>query len=329
MADADGRPGRHSFPTSVGDVKLQKGMWIWNTAQLILDSAQIDRFVSSATSINLTDVYLYVAPQWYNEKGSDLANFNAKVRASGMRVWALDGSVDYIDDMTAEESFMDGLRGLAEFNSIVEPTARFFGFQADIEPQDNEGHTGFFYNGVAESKLTEDQHIQRDILMHKWLNTMTRASAFLRSYNMPFGAAMPFWLHDYEGEPVTVPWGTGYAEDGSPARTCIMELIMPLLDEYVVMSYNTDPAIAAGRILQQVRYACAQTLEGNKAVRVLGSVETAKGAGKDVSYGDTPGKESRAAVLDDISIIEGTLRKYPAFRGMAIHHWAGWDELPV
>ncbi|KAK5126683.1 hypothetical protein LTR85_009617 [Meristemomyces frigidus] len=314
---------------SAGNMRLLKGMWIWNTAQLIVDNTQIDRFLSAAASINLTDVYLYVAPQWYNEKGPDIASFNARVNASGIRVWALDGEVDYIDDMTAEEKFMDGLRGLARFNSCVQPGARFHGFQADIEPQDNAGHEGYFHNGIPESKLTEEQHTQRDILMHKWLNVMTRASALLRSYELPFGAAMPFWLHDYEGEPVTVPWGSSYSDDGSPARTCIQDLIMPLLDEYVIMSYNTDPANAASRVLQQARYASAKALEGCKMPRVLGSLETERGAGRNVSYGDTPGKEFKTAVLNDIGTIEEMLQKYPAFHGMAIHHWAAWDKLPL
>ncbi|KAK6390798.1 hypothetical protein LTR65_005402 [Meristemomyces frigidus] len=305
---------------------MLKGMWIWNTAQLIVDDAQIDRFISSASSINLSDVYLYVAPQWYDEKGPDIANFNTRMNASGLRVWALDGDVNYIDDPTAQETFMDGLQGLVDFNNRVDFDARFHGFQADIEPQDIPGHEGYFHNDIPESQLTAEEHTQRDTHMQNWLDVLTRASTFLRSYELSFGAAMVFWLHDYDGEPVTVP---SQSSNGSITQPCIMDLIMPLVDEYVVMSYNTDPANAASRVSQQASFASAQAQQGAKMVRVLGAVETEQGVGGTVSYGDAPGKDSRGAVLEDMGTIENMLQQYPAFSGMSIHHWASWDEMPV
>lgn len=327
LFDAQSSPAHASGDAETTIPRLQKGMWIWNTAQLIIDGTRIDQLVGSAKAIHITDVYLYVAPGWYGDKGSDIASFNRKLTACGIRVWALDGDVSYIDNVTAEEGFVEGLQGLAAFNDRVEPNARFHGFQADIEPQDTAEHTGCFHNGVPESQLTQDQYTQRDILMHKWLNVLTRASALCHSYDMPFGAAMPFWLHDYEGEGVTVPW-VSISADRSSARTCVMDLIMPLVDEYVVMTYSTDPAAAVARILYQARYASAKALEGHKMPYVLGSVETAKGVRRNTLSGDVPGRTSKGAVLDGIATIEKTLRKYPAFAGMAIYHWASWADLP-
>ena len=139
---------------------------------------------------------------------------------------------------------------------------------------------------------------------------------------MPFGAAMPFWLHSYEGEPITLPW-----PNGPQPRRCVMDLIMPLVDEYIVMSYNTNPENAASRIHEQARYASSLLQSGSIVPRVLGSLETARDVGVNVSYGDTPDKQSKEAVLKDLNTIECSLEKYPAFSGMAIHHWAAWENL--
>jgi hypothetical protein len=177
-----------------------------------------------------------------------------------------------------------------------------------------------FHNGIAGSMLNAAQSTERSIVMHKWINILTRTGNLIHSFGLEYGVAMPFWLHDYEGQPITVYWSGG--------DTGVMDLIMPMVDEYVVMSYNTDPANAASRVLEQAKYATRQVSDGRKMPRVMGSVETARGVGRNVSYGDTPGKASKQIVLEDILAIEQPLRQHAAFGGMAIHHWAAWDALP-
>ncbi|KAK1048872.1 hypothetical protein LTR74_017430 [Friedmanniomyces endolithicus] len=106
--------------------------------------------------------------------------------------------------------------------------------------------------------------------------------------------------------------------------TCVMDLVMPCMDEYVVMSYNTDPAKAASRVLEQAKYATKFSLEDRRMPRVFARMETGKGVGRNTSYGDTPGKESKAAVLNDMLTIERTLQPLSAFGGVLVHHWAAW-----
>jgi len=324
-------PSPSGFPDSAGveDRPLTRGLWIRNTAALVVDDAQTQRLIDVAKTINVTDVYLYVAPGWYNEKGADIAKFNAKVTAAGIKVWALDGKINYIDNLTTDEAYMDGLRDLMKFNELVEPNSRFHGFQADIQPQDTAQHSGWFQNDVPESMLEPEQHTKRDILMHIWLNALTRSSAFMHSYDMPFGAAVPWWLHDCGGEPVTLPW-VSKTPEGMSERTCMMDLIMPLCDEYMVMSCVSDPAFAARRTLQQARHASVKEMEGHKMPRVLCSLDATKDAGICVPIGDPrnpPEKDARAAMLKHLAKMERTMQKYPAFSGIAIHDWCAWDEL--
>ncbi|KAK3674919.1 hypothetical protein LTR78_005263 [Recurvomyces mirabilis] len=319
MEDLEPTKPKQQRWNTTNEMRLLRGMWIWNTAELVQDPKQIDDLTRTAASLKLTDAYLYMAPKWYNDKSDDVAKLNTHLNATGVRVWALDGDPSYIDDLPAVDDFIAGLTSLSDFNERVHPSARFHGFQADVEPQDQPLHNTGFHNGIAESKLEPHQQIERSILWHKLICLLTRASNLMHSYGLEFSAAMPFWLHDYEGEPITVYWSGGY--------TCVMDLVMPLMDEYVVMSYNTDPANATKRIVTQAAHATKQAVEGSKMPRILGSVETAKGVGRNISYGDTVGKQSRTAVLRDVRVIEEELAEYPAFAGMAIHHWAAWREL--
>jgi len=311
-----------------GSGRFVRGMWIRNTARLLHDSRQVDAFIHAAKAIHLTDAYLHVSPEWFATMGAAIAAFNTQADASGIRVWALDGGPAYIRNLASDEALMAGLRKFIEYNDRVAPSARFYGFQADIEPRRAPAGQGNFHSGIAESDLTALQQTERDIRMHIWINCLTRASNFLHSYGLPFGAVIPFWLHVYEGEPVTGSWTTGRRPTGKPGRTCMMDMIMPLLDVYVVKSSRTEPAETIRQIMTQVRYACELTTEGRASPIVLGSVETAHGVGADLSYRDTDGKDDKTIVLEDLDRVESVMAKYPAFGGMVIHDWSGWEALP-
>ncbi|KAK5129730.1 hypothetical protein LTR08_002941 [Meristemomyces frigidus] len=267
--------------------------------------------VAEARITNVTDLYVYVAPGWWADRSSEISNLTSTIHAAGIHVWALDGDANYVDEPAAEATFQQSLHRLVTFNERVRADARFYGYQADIEPWSAD-HDDRFHRGIPESKLAPKQHHSRDTLLRKWVDGLSWASQLVRGHNMQFGAALPFWLHDYEGQPLTIP------STPSGGRECVMELLMPLLDEYVVMSYNTDPANAASRVVQQAIYASRQMRAGRKMPRVLGAVEVGKGVGRGVSYSDTLGKASKAVVLDDIGAIERILSGYEAFSGMAM-----------
>nr|OQO25517.1 hypothetical protein B0A51_04721 [Rachicladosporium sp. CCFEE 5018] len=287
-----------------------RGMWMWNTASLFNSPEQINLFRTESERMNITDVYVYIAPTWWLTRGPEIADLTSALHVGGTRVWALDGDADYIDVPTATATLKQSIYDLVVFNELANPDAQFYGYQG-----------GRFHNGIAESRLDADQRLSRDTLLRQWVDTLSWTSELVRANDMQFGAALPFWLHDYEGEPLTIP------VTPSDDRVCVMDFLMPILDQYVVMSYNTDPAIAASLVVQQAAYASQQLQEGQNMPSVLGAVEVGTGVGSGVSYGDTLGKASRAVVLKDIEVITQSLSMYPAFRGMAIHHWQAWNEL--
>ncbi|TKA32542.1 hypothetical protein B0A50_01650 [Salinomyces thailandicus] len=298
-----------------GQVKFSRGLRVSNTKRLLgNDNSRVDELLDVAKSFNATDVYIYVAPGWYDERKVELVSLISMLHAAGSRAWAVDGDVNYIDDMDVQETFMDGMKALAAFNESVAPHARFFGFQANLEPQDNPGQSGRFHNGVPESRLSTEQHTQRDMILHKWLNLITRASALMRSFEIPFGAVMPWWLHDLEGEPVTVPWGASVV-DGS--RTCIANLVMPLLDEFVVTTASEDPGIVVRRTRHQARYASNALLEGHAMPRILANRHELISSANH----SEDSKQKESASHKAITAVEKTLSTYPAFGGTVIGDW--------
>jgi hypothetical protein len=246
-----------------------------------------------------------------------------------MRVWGLDGDRGYLNDSAGPSNFYAGIDNLIAYNCSVTADERFFGLQADIEPQDDSTHTSF-HNELADSALSREpgsgkwqdtQAQDREMLMRSWITIHHTARDMLHAQSLHFGAAMPFWTECYCDEEVKVNFPRS-----TNKRHGVMKYIMSLVDEYVVMSYNTSPSNAASRVAVQAAY--ASTLPVAVRPRVYGSMEVSASVGVNVSYGDTPGKNSKAAVMRDMVIMTETLSQHSAFKGIAFHHWSSWQVMP-
>lgn len=306
-----------------------RGVWIWNSESVLSSPGEMSALFEGAQSPGISDLYLYMAPSFYEAKNYELQSFIAGAIAVGLRVWALDGDRAYFDDAEGPAEFYRGIENLVAYNLSVPANARFFGFQADNEPQDNDTY-GSFHNGVADTALSVEpgsgkwqatQAQDREMLMRSWVATYRTASELLRAQSLQFGAAMPFWTESYYGGEVQ----TSYPDPSSP-RQSVMKYMMPLLDEYVVMSYNTNPSNAASRVATQAAYASA--LPAASRPSVYASMEVTAGVGENVSYADTPGKNSKAVVMQDMDIIVTMLGQHPAFKGVALEHWSSWQAMP-
>jgi hypothetical protein len=161
--------------------------------------------------------------------------------------------------------------------------------------------------------------------MLDWITIHQTLSTKMRDAGLKYGAAMSHWIDDYYGEEVKATH--------KGVRQGVMKHIMPLLDEYIVMSHNTSPTNAANRLLDatntffigELHY--ANTLPLATRPRIRAALETHAGVGATVSYGDHATKNSRAAVLADIEIIKGILGGHASFGVIDIHDWVGWRDL--
>ncbi|RMY97022.1 hypothetical protein D0860_08686 [Hortaea werneckii] len=310
-------------------VHFDGGMWIWQSTELLAAANEMADLLAASAAARIMDLYLYNPPGSYSDRRGQLQLFIANATAADIRVWALDGARGYLDDAAGPEKFLQGIADLIDHSQAVSPNERFVGLQADIEPQDHDAYTTF-HNGIPDEALStapgpgtwqSTQALDREMLMRNWLTIHQTASDLLHGQNLQFSAAMPFWTENYNGSPVQVNSPT----DTDP-RQSVMRYMMPLLDEYIVMSYNTDPANAANRVEAQASY--ASTLPVGKRPRVYAAMEVSPNIGETVSYGDTAGKDSKSVVLRDRTRIEEILGRHGAFAGVAIHYWTTWRDMP-
>ncbi|KAK0364935.1 hypothetical protein LTR12_005623 [Friedmanniomyces endolithicus] len=282
-------------------------MWIWNSVAILASSAETDQVFTGALDAGVTELYLYMAPHNYGPQKPQLQTFISRATTSGLDVWALDGDRAYFPDAAGPSNFYHGIENLIAYNAAVAPHEQFLGFQADNEPQDHADYRTF-HNGIPDSNLSHvpgtglwqpTQAQDREMLLCSWLSMHETASRLLHAQGLRFGAAMPWWTEAYEGEEL----GVSFPPEGAGGRRqSVMKHMMGLVDEYVVMSYYTDPAEAVRRV--EVQAAFASGMAGVGRPRVFAAVEVAPGVGRRVSYGDTEGKNSRAVVLRDVGVIE-------------------------
>lgn len=293
------------------------GLWIWDGRDMVSHASQQARLMTEAATMGLTDIYLGLEARDYRDLKARLADFITGMTAAGIQVWGLDGSRGYFNDADGPSALYGHVDALIAYNEAVPATARFAGFQTDNEPQDVADFPAHFHNGLADSQLTPAQAAEREALLLDWLSIQTRVYDALKSHGLRTGAAMVFFTEDHYGEPLRVTW--------NGTRTSIGHLMMAVVDDYVVMSYNTDPAEAARRAAAQAAF--ASKLPQDVRPRLIAAMETNPGVGAGISYGDTPGKASKAAVLADRKTLSDILRVYPAFAGVSVHAWRGWQAL--
>jgi hypothetical protein len=202
------------------------------------------------------------------------------------------------------------------YNAAVPTPEHFVGYMLDMEPPDGQGvGPDAFHNSLAESKLSLAQRVDRDRLMGNWLSiheTVKHKIAPLR-----LASSMPSRTDNYYGEPVLATFHGQTAD--------VTHFLMKYVDDYCIMSYNTNPLNAVNRVVTELQY--ADTLV--PPPRVSAAIETHVGPGPTVSYGDSPGKNGKRAVIDDADVIFTALARHQSFAGVHLHDWDGWQNLRV
>ncbi|MEO7161608.1 MAG: hypothetical protein ABI041_01690, partial [Bdellovibrionia bacterium] len=161
------------------------------------------------------------------------------------------------------------------------------------------------------------QTLDREMLMRDWLQIMQTLKQKMANAGLKLGAAMPSWTDNYYDEEVLVSF--------NGLRQGVMKHMMRILDDYVIMSYNTNPKNVARKLIGAITY--ADSLPVSSRPRVFGGLETHKEVGSTISYADTSGKSNRSSVMKDIQTIQEILGSHESFYGMNLHDWMGWRDL--
>jgi hypothetical protein len=319
--------GDKPAPTVAGKTQ---GLWVWNTTLVLATASTQQDLLTKAKAAGITDIYLNADAGVFATQSTQLQAFNTLLRANQINVWGLDGCRCYFSDLQGPAALYNSIDVLIAFNARVPAQARFVGFMADQEPQDDLQKYptgGSFHNDLTDSQLSAtsggvwktSQRADREALMQDFVGFFATANAKLKAAGLRTAGAMVFWLDDYNGEPIRV--------DYAGVRKPVSQHLMRYIDDYVMMTYNVDPTNAANRARLALSY--ASSLPASSRPRVSASMEThTLGGPNTVSYADAPGKNSKAVVLQDRQTINTLLASYAAFAGVSLHDLEGWSAMP-
>jgi hypothetical protein len=301
-----------SGPTEAEPPRV-RAMWVWKTDALLSDAAGRKAFLRQARMLRLTDVYLFLRAADYADREAALKNLLSALQQIGVRAWGMEGWRGYFSDVEGPAGLYAAVDALIFYNKRND--VHFAGFHSDVEPQDGQGEgEARFVNGVAQRELGPEQLASRDGILAEWLGIHEMLLAKTRAGHVGYSAALPSWIDEYMGEPMQATF--------RGERKPLIEHLLPLVPQAVIMSYSTKPAAVIAKIEGELRAA------GAGGSRIVLGVETHGGAGKAVSYADTPPRNRRAAVLGDLEFIDEQLAAQPAYLGWSIHDWEGWAALP-
>ena len=279
-----------------------------------------NRFLSTIASLNATNVFLYIPATNYLKLKSELTSFIQKLTNLNIKAWGMDGDRSYLSDSVGPNGIYISVNNMIQYNAQVPKVSQFYGFETDIEPADQ---TSFltFHNDIADSKLDtksggiwyKSQKADRQMLMSNWLKIHETLKTKLSKSNLKLGASLPWWLDNYNGEPIQTTYKTVYAD--------MVTHFSIILDEMHYMTYNTWPENVINRMTPKL-----QKLS-NLEVKMCSGMETVLGAGPYVSYADTTGKKSQSALFLDLQIIENALGAYSNYKGTCIHDYDSWNAL--
>jgi len=297
--------------------KGTRGMWVWTTANILNNATEFNIFVNEVLRSGCTYVYLYLTAGQINQYTAQLRRLIRLLHDNGVLAYSMEGWRGYFSDASGPNGLYAAVSGTVSYNAKVVAEERFVGFMSDMEPQDGQGDgLNLFHNGIRQSALSTAQLADRNRLMADWLAISKHMSDIAHQGGIRMAAAMPSWTDNYYGEPVL-----GTMPDGR--RDDVTHFFMEMLDDYAVMSYNTNPSNIANRVLGKLQYANKLP----KPPRVFAGIETHTGVGSGISYGDTGTKNNKTAVVTDLNTLFGILDANPTFAGVNIHDWEGWRDL--
>jgi Secretion system C-terminal sorting domain len=314
------------FSSSFTQASTFRGLWVWDTKSVISSSTETNILINQCIADGTSDIYLYAYAMLTGTDKSNMQNFVQLAQCNKIKVWAMDGSRGYFADWYGRSYFTDFINSVIAYNNSSSDNQKFVGIHSDNEPQDNQGEPlSSFHDGFKDSSLNTtsggvwktSQAEDREYLMQDWIGMTQQAYVACHANGMKYGQSMVSWLDDYYGEPVYCTYNN--------QRKKVMQHIMPYLDDYCIMTYNTNTANVLNRVQGELAY--AESLPATSRPRIWLSGETHCGVGAQVSYCDTPGKNTKNTVYSDIATIEASASKFTCYAGYNVHDWEGWKAL--
>jgi hypothetical protein len=244
-------PPPHHPPGSRASGRVERGLWVWHTRELLEDDAEVRRLLKQARSWSLSELYLQIPhadddglADWATSaRVSALAALVTRLHAAGLRVHALDGA-PWLALPEARPDLLALAASVATYNAGRPPSGRFDALHLDIEPYLLPG-----FSGPGRSEL-----------LASLANTLPLVKEAAR---LPLWIDVPFWFDSADSR-TTVERGP----EAGCAKPRFLDAALRVVDGLGVMAYRTR----------------ADGADGIAAV-ALGELTLARRSGKDMRVG--------------------------------------------
>lgn len=204
---------------------VRRALWVWNTAELLANSGDRDRFLSFVAAQRIDRIFLYLPAAEGRAPAAGFVPFDGdavgplvqELSERGARTYALDGDPDYIRPEN-REGVLRTVRRVADFNRGVPAAGRFAGVHYDVEPYLARG-----FQGPRRAEIFE-----------RYVGLISDLAAAAHEGDLSVGVDIPFWLDERDeatGEPFDV--------DVGGLRRPVLDEVLSHVDDVAVMAYRT------------------------------------------------------------------------------------------
>lgn len=258
-----------------------RSTWLWNPWMLVNDEAATVAFLKEKS---LNKVYLQI-----DQDISMLIyrDFIEKAAAIGIRVYALDGSPEWV----SVQGYKDQNRlmsWLKDYQSESTDTQKFQGVHLDVEPYLNSG-------------WATDQAAT----LKSYQSLLIRAQDSASSMNLPLEADIPFWFD-------------GIAYKNKYGKGLLAEWVIANTDSVTIMAYRDHAPqiieLVQNEILMAERYA---------KPLVIGVETDFSSEGNYISFFE----EGEEYMNNELEAVKNHYSIGRSFNGIAIHHVDSWIKM--
>jgi len=223
-----------------------RGMWLWNTKDLLGCEEEQMRLVDFCAQNNITEIFLQLPYDMDEKNGkigihwdnAQVAELLSLLHKKGIKVHALDGDPRFVL-REWHGHVLATIQSVIQYNESVQPYERFDGVRYDNEPY----------------ILPEFPGVQKESIIEQYLELLNLSKKMTSPAHLEFGVDIPFWFDQKNEffEPIA-------DLEGRPLTECILDVVDNIgIMDYRTQAYGADGVIAHG--LDELRYA---TKKGKK-----------------------------------------------------------------